>query len=219
MIKMMLVKVSFGDISSFGYVRFAAWSIAAFSLSPCPLSIQTFRAIYTGKSSALDGKRTASASSLAEKNGMKAASPETVAYAALQVSPWLTFIVVLILSTGVFWVVEPWAMVRSGKWLLQLRKVFWQLCPAPWRLPWPLGHWYAGIYYTVCALLMQEDFPLSCFKGNSILKSSACKSKGSTNWKWGRREWRWYSFDSATTHGKPTQPRRRVCSDAERSSE
>ena len=51
--------------------------------------LQVFRVIYTGKSSALDGKRVASGASQAEKNGMKAATAETVAYAAVQASSYI----------------------------------------------------------------------------------------------------------------------------------
>jgi hypothetical protein len=77
---MVLPMASFEDIYFFGYVQFTKGFVAL------TMHIQTFRTIYMGKSSALDGKRTASASSLSEKNGMKTATPETVAYAALQVS-------------------------------------------------------------------------------------------------------------------------------------
>lgn len=41
--------------------------------------------IYTGKSSSLDGKRVAASASQAERHGMKKATAETIAYAAMQV--------------------------------------------------------------------------------------------------------------------------------------
>lgn len=47
---------------------------------------QVFRIIYTGKSSALDGKRIAASASQAERHGMKKVTGETVAYAAMQVT-------------------------------------------------------------------------------------------------------------------------------------
>jgi hypothetical protein len=60
------------------------------TLFDCPSSanylFQVFRIIYTGKSSALDGKRVAASPSQAERHGMKKATGETIAYAAMQVN-------------------------------------------------------------------------------------------------------------------------------------
>lgn len=65
---------------------------------------EVLRAIYTGRSSALEGYRAASKSSAAENNEMREVFAEAVAYAAVQVTylEFLTHILPLIWSLGSF---------------------------------------------------------------------------------------------------------------------
>jgi hypothetical protein len=61
--------------------------LSLFALSYSRLNyLQTLRMIYTGKSSALTGHRSAPKPSQAEMHGMREVFPEAVAYAAVQVS-------------------------------------------------------------------------------------------------------------------------------------
>jgi len=76
-----LTRTYFGGRFLSGYV------LSHFALSGSRLKyLQTLRMIYTGKSSAFTGHRSAPKPSQAEMHGMREVFPEAVAYAAVQVS-------------------------------------------------------------------------------------------------------------------------------------
>ena len=54
------------------------------------MTFKGLRTIYTGKSSAFTGYRSASKPSQAEMHGMREVFPEAVAYAAVQVSLYIS---------------------------------------------------------------------------------------------------------------------------------
>jgi hypothetical protein len=85
MTQRILTLVFSGAIFSFAWVYLLFVCLTLTTYCNIWYLFQVFRMIYTGKSSALDGKRVAASASQAERHGMKKATSGTIAYAAMQV--------------------------------------------------------------------------------------------------------------------------------------